>query len=73
MTLASAWRAIPFASSVAPKWVLRLPSPEKLGEELDHITPLDAGGDEYLAENLQLLCAEHHRLKTALENAQRAA
>jgi 5-methylcytosine-specific restriction enzyme A len=41
---------------------------ERLGEELDHVVPLDAGGEEYQAENLQLLCAEHHRLKTAEEN-----
>ena len=33
--------------------------------------PLDAGGDAYLAKNLQLLCAEHHRAKTALENRER--
>ncbi len=44
---------------------------QRLGEELDHIVPLDAGGDEYSAENLQLLCAEHHRLKTARENSER--
>ena len=43
----------------------------RLGEELDHIVPLDAGGAEYLAENLQLLCTEHHRLKTARENSER--
>jgi len=41
---------------------------QRLGEELDHIVPLDAGGDAYASENLQLLCAEHHRLKTAEEN-----
>ena len=41
------------------------------GEELDHIVPLDAGGLEYDALNLQLLCAEHHRLKTARENRER--
>ena len=42
---------------------------QRLGEELDHIVPLDAGGDAYASENLQLLCVEHHRTKTALENA----
>lgn len=46
---------------------------QRLGEELDHIVPLDAGGAEYDAQNLQLLCTEHHRLKTARENAQRQA
>jgi 5-methylcytosine-specific restriction endonuclease McrA len=43
----------------------------RIGEELDHIVALGAGGDEYLAENLQLLCTEHHRLKTARENRER--
>ena len=46
---------------------------QRLGEELDHVVPLDAGGDAYSAKNLQLLCAEHHRLKTALESRERAA
>ena len=41
---------------------------QRLGEELDHVVPLDQGGKEYDADNLQLLCAEHHRLKTAIEN-----
>ena len=41
---------------------------DRLGQELDHIVPLDAGGDPYSAKNLQLLCAEHHRVKTAEEN-----
>ncbi len=44
---------------------------QRLAEELDHIVPLDTGGEEYLATNLQLLCAEHHRLKTARENRER--
>jgi 5-methylcytosine-specific restriction endonuclease McrA len=44
---------------------------ERIGEELDHIVPLDADGDAYSAKNLQLLCAEHHRLKTGLENRER--
>jgi 5-methylcytosine-specific restriction endonuclease McrA len=44
---------------------------QRLGEELDHIVPLDAGGDAYAASNLQLLCAEHHRQKTARENRER--
>ncbi len=41
---------------------------DRLGEELDHVVPLEAGGDAYSAKNLQLLCAEHHRAKTAQEN-----
>jgi 5-methylcytosine-specific restriction endonuclease McrA len=44
---------------------------QRLGEELDHVVPLDTGGDAYSPSNLQLLCAEHHRLKTALENRER--
>jgi 5-methylcytosine-specific restriction endonuclease McrA len=43
----------------------------RLGEELDHVRPLDQGGPEYDPANLQLLCTEHHRLKTALENSAR--
>ena len=42
---------------------------DRIGEELDHIVPLNRGGDRYAAANLQLLCSEHHRMKTALENA----
>jgi 5-methylcytosine-specific restriction protein A len=34
--------------------------------ELDHIKPLSAGGD-YSPENLQGLCAECHRKKTAAD------
>jgi 5-methylcytosine-specific restriction endonuclease McrA len=30
---------------------------ERIGQELDHVVPLDAGGDAYRATNLQLLCA----------------
>jgi len=44
---------------------------QRLGDELDHIEPLDRGGAEYDQANIQLLCREHHRLKTATENAAR--
>lgn len=43
-----------------------------LAQELDHITPLWAGGSESEA-NRQGLCVPHHRDKTAQEAAQRAS
>ena len=46
---------------------------ERLGAKLDHIVPLDQGGAEYAASNLQLLCAEHHWPQTAIETRGRAA
>jgi 5-methylcytosine-specific restriction endonuclease McrA len=61
-----------FGSDPQCAWVLNDGTRcQRLGEELDHVVPLDAGGDEYAATNLQLLCAEHHRLKTARENRER--
>lgn len=43
-----------------------------LAQELDHITPLWAGGAESEA-NRQGLCVTHHKDKTAQEAAQRAS
>ena len=40
------------------------------GHELDHITPTEAGGND-MSENLQWVCRECHRSKTARENAER--
>jgi len=42
-----------------------------LAQELDHITPLWAGGSES-DDNRQGLCVPHHKEKTAQEAAQRA-
>lgn len=36
---------------------------EKLATEVDHIVPLNSGGNNSFS-NLQSLCAYHHRLKT---------
>ena len=36
--------------------------------EVDHVKPLDAGGDLYDLDNLQSLCRGCHILKTAQEN-----
>lgn len=36
--------------------------------EVDHQTPLDAGGDVYAMDNLQTLCRACHIAKTASEN-----
>jgi 5-methylcytosine-specific restriction endonuclease McrA len=53
-------------------WTLRDGSRcPSLGEQLDHKVPLSEGGPAYDQWNLQLLCAEHHRLKTAIENSRR--
>ena len=41
-----------------------------LAEEVDHITPLWKGGPD-TSENLQSLCREHHKAKTAEENSAR--
>jgi 5-methylcytosine-specific restriction endonuclease McrA len=43
----------------------------RLAEELDHIKPLDQGGDPYSESNMQGLCREHHHAKTARENIER--
>ncbi|MCI0409062.1 MAG: HNH endonuclease [Acidobacteria bacterium] len=42
------------------------------GWEADHVVPLADGGSFGL-ENLQTLCTDHHRDKTARENAVRAS
>ena len=43
---------------------------ETQGLQVDHTTPLSLGGTES-DENLRTLCTEHHRQKTAKENATR--
>jgi 5-methylcytosine-specific restriction protein A len=35
-----------------------------LAEEVDHITPISAGGSRLDDSNLQSLCGTHHRQKT---------
>jgi 5-methylcytosine-specific restriction protein A len=40
----------------------------RLAEEVDHRTPLSAGGDPYALENLAALCRPCHWRKTAREN-----
>jgi 5-methylcytosine-specific restriction endonuclease McrA len=42
----------------------------RYGDEMDHIVPLHLGGSNALA-NLQWLCVEHHRTKTAQEEKER--
>lgn len=42
-----------------------------LGQEVDHITPLWAGGQDD-ESNYQSLCIEHHKAKTAGEAKDRA-
>ena len=40
----------------------------RYGNQVDHIRPLDRGGDPWAAANLQSLCRGCHRKKTANEN-----
>jgi 5-methylcytosine-specific restriction protein A len=40
----------------------------KLGDCVDHITPIAAGGDRTNPKNLQTLCNTHHSKKTSKEN-----
>ena len=40
----------------------------RYGNEVDHVVPLDKGGDPYDSGNLQVLCKEHHIDKTRREN-----
>jgi len=39
--------------------------------EVDHITPLEDGGEAYALSNLQALCRECHIAKTRAENLAR--
>jgi len=68
---AKPWQGQAFESDPRCAWAEDGVRCERIGEELDHVVPLDARGDEYAASNLQLLCAEHHRLKTGHENRER--
>jgi 5-methylcytosine-specific restriction protein A len=42
------------------------------GQQVDHIIPLWKGGADH-ESNLQSLCIEHHKAKTAQETSERAA
>lgn len=46
---------------ILPKSKTRCP---RDGTDVDHIVP----GDDHSLKNLQLLCAHHHQVKTALDN-----
>lgn len=42
--------------------------------EVDHVVPIEQGGDIWSGDNLQALCKPHHSAKTAAEtNAKRRA
>lgn len=43
------------------------PGCPRLADEVDHITPLAEGGDEFKWSNLQSLCHAHHREKTTTD------
>lgn len=38
-----------------------------IAEEVDHIVPIEQGGDKWPSSNLQSLCAKHHGQKTRRE------
>ena len=40
----------------------------RYGNEVDHIQPLQRGGDLYAESNLECLCKSCHLVKTATEN-----
>ena len=40
----------------------------RYGNQVDHIVPLDKGGDPWARDNLQALCRTHHIEKTRNEN-----
>lgn len=48
------------------------PNCHHLADEVDHITPISEGGDEWNWTNLASLCRPHHREKTRREARQRA-
>jgi hypothetical protein len=37
-------------------------------EEVDHVVPIQLGGERYARGNLQALCKRHHSMKTAKES-----
>jgi len=41
------------------------------GDDVDHIIPVKDGGDPWAESNLQFICKEHHRRKTAAEDSYR--
>lgn len=43
-----------------------------LADEVDHITPISQGGDEWEWTNLASICITHHREKTRREARQRS-
>ena len=43
---------------------------QRLAVEIDHITPLDHDGAPYDRDNLQGLCVDCHRTKTAAETGE---
>jgi 5-methylcytosine-specific restriction enzyme A len=45
----------------------------RLSTEVDHIVPLDLGGERYAMNNLRGTCSDCHQAKTAEENRKRRA
>jgi 5-methylcytosine-specific restriction endonuclease McrA len=43
------------------------PDCDELATDVDHITPINAGGDPYARANVQPLCKTHHGRKTRSE------
>ena len=60
------WRTLRRRILDAANW--RCASCGRYGNEVDHVVPLDRGGDPWDPENLQVLCRGCHIRKTAREN-----
>lgn len=44
---------------------------DRVAVDVDHIVPLDQGGDPWSRANLQPLCKSHHSIKTRAERSAR--
>jgi 5-methylcytosine-specific restriction protein A len=73
------WEGSPQRAARSTRWAKRRRAQLKLhgicqwpgcrvvATEVDHITPIGEGGDEYAWHNLQNLCGAHHQQKTTAD------
>jgi hypothetical protein len=64
------WRRLRTAKLAADP-ICQHPDCRRPATEVDHITPLAAGGPEFDWSNLSALCASHHAAKTSTETRRR--